>query len=122
MTTIEEIKNKIINEYGEEYLNDVMIDIEGSQGITPNSVYIDLDTYDTIDQLITDIYLFIDENAYDCLEDYLDDCDGDEDEAMIEAVADSGNTYITIGSQKGCLGGTIIIAEFDGDLSLYDGH
>ena len=37
---------------------------------------------------------FIDENALDNIDDYLDDCDGDEDEAMMETIIDSGDFEI----------------------------
>ena len=65
--------------------------ISGSQGVSPNEmkvVYgIDFNSLEELENLFAE---FIDENAYENLDSYLEDCDGDEDEAIGEAIADSG--------------------------------
>lgn len=65
--------------------------ITGSQGVAPNGMWVyfgkDFQSWKELETLFLE---FIDENAFDNLADYLDDCDGDEDDAMGEAVCDSG--------------------------------
>lgn len=65
--------------------------ISGSQGVSPNEMKVkygvDFNSLEDLENLFSE---FIDENAYDNLDSYLEDCDGDEYEAMGEAIADSG--------------------------------
>lgn len=69
--------------------------ISGSQGVAPaeNIVTYGVD-FNTIDELIDKFTAFIKENAYEYIDDYLEDCDYDEDDALMEAIVDSGEFEI----------------------------
>ena len=69
--------------------------ISGSQGVAPaeNIVTYGID-FNTIDELINKFTTFIEENAYKYIDDYLEDCDYDEDDALMEAIVDSGEFEI----------------------------
>lgn len=71
--------------------------ISGSQGICPNDMKVtygvDFKSLEDLENLFCE---FIDENAYENLDSYLDDCDGDEEEAMGEAIADSGSFLLGV--------------------------
>ena len=69
--------------------------ISGSQGVAPaeNIVTYGVD-FNTIDELIDKFTIFIKENAYEYIDDYLEDCDYDEDDALMEAIVDSGEFEI----------------------------
>ena len=69
--------------------------ISGSQGVAPaeNIVTYGID-FNTIDELIDKFTIFIKENAYEYIDDYLEDCDYDEDDALMEAIVDSGEFEI----------------------------
>ena len=69
--------------------------ISGSQGVAPaeNIVTYGVD-FNTIDELIDKFTTFIKENAYEYIDDYLEDCDYDEDDALMEAIIDSGKFEI----------------------------
>lgn len=70
---------------------DVCLYISGSQGVSSNYTIVKCGKdFNSEEELINLFIDFIDENAYENIEDYLDDCDGDEAEALGEAVADSG--------------------------------
>ena len=69
----------------------VCLYISGSQGVSPNYMMVKYGKdFNSKEELLDLFRNFIDENAFENLEDYLDDCEGDEDEALGEAVADSG--------------------------------
>lgn len=69
--------------------------ISGSQGVSPAEMKVTYgEDFKTLKDLENLFCAFIDENAYDNIDDYLDDCDGDEDEAMNEAIADSGSFLV----------------------------
>lgn len=71
--------------------------ISGSQGITPNSMIVTYEKdFTDLDSLAKVFYDFIDDNAMENIEDYLEDCDGDEEDALMEAVLDSGEFYVGI--------------------------
>lgn len=69
--------------------------ITGSQGVAPAEMIV---TFGVEVQCIEDIrtmfYSFIDENAMEYIDDYLDDCDGDVDDALGEVLCDSGEFWI----------------------------
>ena len=69
--------------------------ISGSQGVAPaeNIVTYGID-FNTMNELIDKFTTFIEENAYDYIDDYLEDCDYDEDNALMEAIVDSGEFEI----------------------------
>ena len=69
--------------------------ISGSQGVAPaeNIVTYRVD-FNTIDELIDNFTTFIKENAYEYIDDYLEDYDYDEDDALMEAIVDSGKFEI----------------------------
>ena len=69
--------------------------ISGSQGVAPaeNIVTYGID-FNTIDELIDKFATFINENAHEYIDDYLEDCDYDEDDALMEAIVDSGKFEI----------------------------
>ena len=56
--------------------------ISGSQGVAPaeNIVTYGID-FNTMNELINKFTTFIEENAYEYIDDYLEDCDYDEDDA-----------------------------------------
>ena len=69
--------------------------ISGSQGVAPaeNIVTYGVD-FNTTDELIDKFTTFINENAHEYIDDYLEDCDYDEDDALMEAIVDSGEFEI----------------------------
>ena len=76
------------------FTGDLYLYISGSQGVSPNHMKITYNQdFSSIEDIINIFCEFIDENAYENIDDYLEDCD-DEDEAMGEAVADSGEFYL----------------------------
>lgn len=81
----------------EGFQGDLYLYISGSQGVAPNDMKItygiDFQSLEDIENLFCQ---FIDENAYENLDSYLDDCDGDEDDAMGEALADSGEFLLGV--------------------------
>ena len=92
METYKKLSKIFDNFHGELYLY-----ISGSQGVSPAEMKVTYGVdFNTIDELESLFYHFIDENAYENIDDYLDDCDGDEDEAMMEAVNDSGEFLLGI--------------------------
>lgn len=79
----------------EGFTGDLYLYISGSQGVCSNSMKITYNQdFSSIEDIINIFCEFIDENAYENIDDYLEDCDYDEDEAMGEAVADSGEFYL----------------------------
>lgn len=67
--------------------------ISGSQGVAPAETIVEYGVdFDTKEKLILLFTKFIDENAYNNIDDYLEDFD--EDEAINEAIADSGEFEI----------------------------
>jgi hypothetical protein len=75
--------------------------ISGSQGVSPAGCTVEYGKdFKTVEDLISVFTDFIDENAWDNIDSYLEDCDNDEEEAMGEAVADSGNFLVGISEDK----------------------
>ena len=69
----------------------VYLYITGSQGVSPAELVVTYGVdFNTVDEFKNLFCEFIDENAMECIDDYLDDCDYDSDEALEEAVSDSG--------------------------------
>lgn len=69
--------------------------IGGSQGVAPAESIVEYGVdFDTKEKLILLFTEFIDENAYENIDNYLEDCDYDEDETINEAIADSGEFEI----------------------------
>lgn len=69
--------------------------ISGSQGVAPAESIVEYGVdFDTKEKLILLFTELINENAYENIDDYLEDCDYNEDEAINEAVADSGEFEI----------------------------
>ena len=89
------------SEMFENFNGELWLYISGSQGVAPNEmkvVYgVDFSSLDELEKVFCE---FIDENAFENIADYLDDCDGDEDEAMMEAVNDSGEFLIGVSMDK----------------------
>lgn len=78
-----------------DFKGDLYLYISGSQGVSSAEMKVTYgQDFITMDDLITLFCEFIDENAYENIDDYLDDCDGDEDDALGEAIVDSGEYYI----------------------------
>lgn len=73
----------------------VYLYITGSQGVSPANLIVtygvDFNNEEELKNLFCE---FIDENAMEYIDDYLDDCDYDTDEALAEAVNDSGEFFI----------------------------
>lgn len=91
------IFSKIFKDFkGELYLY-----ISGSQGVSSAEIKVTYGKdFTTLDEL-EDIFLnFIDENALENIDDYLDDADGDEDFALAEALADSGEFLLGTSSEE----------------------
>ena len=75
--------------------------ISGSQGVAPAGCTVEYGKdFKTVEDLIAVFTEFVDENAWDNIDSYLEDCDDDEDEAMGEAVADSGSFLVGISEDK----------------------
>ena len=69
--------------------------VEGSQGVTSAEERFNLNDFNgDIERMVRAGWAFVDENAWENIESYLEDCDGDEDEALAEAVVDSGDKLI----------------------------
>ena len=85
------------SEMFENFNGELYLYISGSQGVSPAElkvVYgIDFSNLEELQNLFCE---FIDENAYENIDDYLDDCDGDKDEAIMEAINDSGEFLLGI--------------------------
>lgn len=86
---------KEFEEMFEGFTGDLFLYIEGSQGVSPSECKITYgEDFTNLEQVIEIFCTFIDENALENIEDYLEDCGYDEDEALMEAVNDSGNFYL----------------------------
>ena len=71
--------------------------ISGSQGVSPAGYTVEYGKdFKTVEDLIAVFTGFIDENAWENIDDYLEDCDGDEDDALNEAIIDSGEFLIGV--------------------------
>ena len=65
--------------------------ISGSQGVSPAETTIEYGKdFTDLDTLSTTFAEFVDEHCQDYYENYLDDCDYDENDAFMECVTDSG--------------------------------
>lgn len=80
-----------IKEMFPDFEDKIYLYISGSQGVSPNTLVVHRRDFNSLEELEGIFLSFIDDNAYDNIDSYLDDCDGDEDEAMNEAVCDSGS-------------------------------
>ena len=79
----------------EAFTGELFLYISGSQGVSSNYMKIIYNQdFSSLEDIINIFCEFIDENAYENIDDYLEDCDYDENEAMGEAVADSGEFYL----------------------------
>lgn len=86
---------KEFEEMFEGFTGDLFLYIEGSQGVSPNECKITYGkNFTNLEQVIEIFRTFIDENALENIDDYLEDCEYDEDEALMEAIGDSGNFYL----------------------------
>lgn len=87
------------SEIFENFNGELYLYISGSQGVSPAEIKViyGID-FSTIEELQNLFCKFIDENAYENIDSYLDDCDGDESEAMGEAVNDSGEFLLGVNS------------------------
>ena len=75
--------------------------ISGSQGVAPNGQVVTYgEDFKTVEDLIAVFCEFVDANALDNIDDYLDDCDGDESDALNEAITDSGEFLIGVSEDK----------------------
>lgn len=84
---MEELKKLFKDFNGELHLY-----IEGSQGVAPAEMQVVYGVdFSSVEELEDVFRYFIDENALEYVDDYLEECDGDEDEALGTAVCDSGN-------------------------------
>ncbi|MDV3427712.1 MAG: hypothetical protein LIR50_11930 [Bacillota bacterium] len=69
--------------------------VEGSQGVSPAEEHFNLNEYNgDIERMVRAGWAFVEENAWENIDSYLEDNDGDEDEALAEAVVDSGDKLI----------------------------
>lgn len=84
--------------------------ISGSQGVANADLTIQYGIdFNTLEDVTAVFCEFIDENVWENIDDYLDDCDGDEQEAFMEALTDSGHFYIGIDECN-------LMYEFDGGV------
>lgn len=80
-----------LKELFKDFNKELYLYIEGSQGVAPADMKVTYGVdFSSIEELKDVFRLFIDENAMENIDDYLDDYDGDADEALGAAVADSG--------------------------------
>ena len=83
----------------EQFNKTACIYISGSQGVASNTLNlkygVDYTTEEELEDLCSE---FVTENAYENIEDYLENCDYDEDEALNEAICDSGE--ILLGTEE----------------------
>ena len=86
---------KEFEEMFEGFTGDLFLYIEGSQGVSPNECKITYGkNFTNLEQVIEIFCTFIDENALENIDNYLEDCEYDEDEALMEDICDSGNFYL----------------------------
>lgn len=86
---------KEFEEMFEGFTGDLFLYIEGSQGVSSCECKIIYGKdFTTLEQVIEIFCHLIDENASENIEDYLEDCGYDENEALIEAISDSGDFYL----------------------------
>lgn len=94
----------------------VYLYISGSQGVASAELVViygvDFNNEEEFKNLFCE---FIDENAMDYIDDYLADCDYDEDDALGEAVSDSGEFYFGFSPDN-------LEYEFDGYFILKRGE
>lgn len=84
--------------------------ISGSQGVANADMVIQYGVdFKNLEDVTAVFCEFIDENVWENIDDYLDDCDGDEEEAFGEALADSGYFYIGVDEFN-------MLYEFDGGI------
>ena len=71
--------------------------ISGSQGVSPGEMTVEYGkNFTDLDSLSTVFAEFVDEHCQDYYEDYLEDCDYDEDDAFMECITDSGSHLLGI--------------------------
>lgn len=84
--------------------------ISGSQGVANADMTIKYGVnFKNLDDVTAVFCQFIDENVWENIDDYLDDCDGNEEEAFMEALTDSGHFYIGVDEFN-------LLYEFDGGI------
>ena len=75
--------------------------IEGSQGVSPALDEITWGVeFTTEEEIVHYFFEFVDFNAVENIDSYLEDCDFDCDEAQMEAVMDSGRLLLGIDEQN----------------------
>ena len=75
----------------------LLLYISGSQGVAPAELVVDYGTdFDDLDSLCDCFTRFIDENALENIDSYIEDCENDEAEALMEAIIDSGDFLVGI--------------------------
>ena len=73
----------------------LLLYISGSQGVAPAELVVDYGAdFDDLDSLCDCFTRFIDENALENIDSYIEDCENDEAEALMEAIIDSGEFEI----------------------------
>ena len=75
----------------------LLLYISGSQGVAPAELVVDYGAdFDDLDSLCDCFTRFIDENALENIDSYIEDCENDEAEALMEAIIDSGDFLLGI--------------------------
>ena len=75
----------------------LLLYISGSQGVAPAELIVDYEAdFDDLDSLCDCFTRFIDENALENIDSYIEDCENDEEEALMEAIIDSGDFLLGI--------------------------
>lgn len=99
-----------------DLLKECFLYITGSQGVAPCGMTVRYgDHYQDEKSLCRLFDDLIDENAFENIDNYLDDCDGDEDEAQMEAVVDSGEFQIFLNEDD-----ETPVYIYDGGLIKYE--
>lgn len=75
--------------------------ISGSQGVSPAECEVEYGIdFNTTEELENIFCEFIDENAMENIDNYLEDCDFNEDDAISECICDSGDFEIYLETDK----------------------
>lgn len=79
------------------FKGELILYISGSQGVAPGTETVEYGKHFTdLDTLSDRFAEFIDEHCQDYYEDYLEDCDYDEDDAFMECITDSGSHLLGV--------------------------
>lgn len=94
------------------FKNHLYLYISGCQGVPNMDMTIEFGVdFNYLEDVAPIFNEFIEETIWENIDDYLDDCDGDEQEAFMEALVDCGPFYIGIDEQT-------LTHQFDGGIFI----